>query len=117
MKRQYSFMIALLATTLAFAAQAQAATPGTHDVDLSAATDGPVPAHPKIVPSFESLDKDHDGYIRRADIPKDEPRLAELRAHFDEAWPVLDKITAKDYYRYLARREHRRSAPVASQRP
>jgi len=36
-------------------------------------------------PSFDSLDKEHHGYLKRSDIPKDAEALKNLRAHFPDA--------------------------------
>jgi hypothetical protein len=49
----------------------------------------PAPSMPSAVsaeqsglPSFDELDKAHQGYISRADLPKDVEGLKPLRAHF-----------------------------------
>lgn len=36
-------------------------------------------------PSFDDLDKNHDGKLTRSEIPKDIEPLKQLRAHFREA--------------------------------
>ncbi|PWK87616.1 EF-hand domain-containing protein [Fulvimonas soli] len=40
---------------------------------------------PAGVPSFDSLDTAHRGYLKRSDIPRDVESLQQLRAHFPEA--------------------------------
>lgn len=54
-------------------------------------------------PSFGDLDKNHDGKLVRSEIPKDEPALKQLRAHFHEA--DLDgngSLSKEEYQRYVS---------------
>lgn len=54
-------------------------------------------------PSFEDLDKNHDGKLVRSEIPRDEPSLKQLRAHFHEA--DLDgngSLSKEKYQRYVS---------------
>jgi hypothetical protein len=74
----------------------------------------PVVAAPKLqpgvkdagatdAPSFEELDKNHDGKLVRSEMPKDVDALKQLRAHFREA--DLDgngSLSKEEYQRYVS---------------
>ncbi|MFK2903600.1 EF-hand domain-containing protein [Dyella ginsengisoli] len=54
-------------------------------------------------PSFEDLDKNHDGKLVRSEMPKDVDALKQLRAHFREA--DLDGngwLSKEEYQRYVS---------------
>jgi hypothetical protein len=54
------------------------------------------------VPSFDSLDKAHRGYLKRSDIPKDVESLKQLRAHFAEAdRDGNGRLTPDEYATYM----------------
>ena len=54
-------------------------------------------------PSFEELDKNHDGKLVRSEIPADVDAVKQLRAHFREA--DLDgngSLSQEEYQRYVS---------------
>jgi hypothetical protein len=55
-------------------------------------------------PGFDELDKDHHGFLKRSDLPADEPALKQLRMHFrDYDYNKDARITPDEYGEYLRR--------------
>lgn len=65
----------LFALAIAVPASAQNARPGSSNLS---------PVNSSGLPGFDSLDRQHPGYLTRNDIPKDAEGMQELRAHFRE---------------------------------
>lgn len=69
----------------------------------SASPIGAMASDASDTPSFDDLDKNHDGKLTRSEIPKDVESLKQLRAHFREAdRDGNGSLSQEEYQEYVA---------------
>jgi hypothetical protein len=92
--------LALAGTLASGAALAQMPTPAPPQPQQSSMP-GSAPAAPEGAPAYADLDKSGKG-LTRGDLPKDNPALKEMRAHFGEADKDHNgRIDAAEYNAYV----------------
>lgn len=94
----------LLATATAFAQSTTSPPPPpppsqkTPDFSATPERQNHLPGHGQDVPSFAELDKANRGRLARKDIPRDNPKLVQLRLHFRDVDLDRDGWLTRDEY-------------------